>query len=200
VTSDNCGVAAVTNDAPSSFPRGTNSVTWTVIDLHGNLGTCVQRVIVNGPPAPPERFTGIVSNGDGTFTVSFSGIPRSNYVVQVSANLLGWQSVQTNTLEKTEPGPTQTTTVRTYPCGLTARYGSNGRILIWSAPAKRSGDLNIIRIFRAKDCVVQPQGLGRRNRIYAGTDGRNTSVVVSCHGTGAATPLGLSSPLCIYPG
>src|SRR6266404_2004317 len=94
-------------------------------------------------------------------------------------------------LEKTEPGPTQTTTVRTYPCGLTARYGSNGRILIWSAPAKRSGDLNIIRIFRAKDCVVQPQGLGRRNRIYAGTDGRNTSVVVSCHGTGAATPLGL---------
>ena len=33
--------------------------------------------------------------------------------------------------------------------------------------------------------------LGWRSRIYAGSDGRNTSVVVSCHRTSAATPVGV---------
>jgi hypothetical protein len=31
-TDDNCGVASVTNDAPSTFPVGTTNVTWTVTD------------------------------------------------------------------------------------------------------------------------------------------------------------------------
>jgi hypothetical protein len=97
VTSDNCGVAAVTNDAPANFPIGTNAVTWTVIDLHGNVRTCVEQIIVNSPPEAAQRISGIVNNGDGTFTVSFSGAPTSNYIVQVSANLADWQPVHTNT-------------------------------------------------------------------------------------------------------
>ena len=36
VTSDNCTVASVTNDAPSAFPTGATTVTWTVNDTHGN--------------------------------------------------------------------------------------------------------------------------------------------------------------------
>ena len=97
VTSDNCGVAAVTNDAPVNFPIGTNSVTWTAIDTHGNVRTCAEQVIVNGLPEPPQRVTRIVNNGDGTFTVSFSGTPNSYFVVQASANLLDWQPIHTNT-------------------------------------------------------------------------------------------------------
>jgi gliding motility-associated-like protein len=46
VTSDNCLVASVTNDAPSFFPVGTTIVTWTVTDGFGNTATATQTVIV----------------------------------------------------------------------------------------------------------------------------------------------------------
>ena len=46
VTSDNCGVASVTNNAPSCFPIGMTAVTWTVTDIAGNSSTCVQNVTV----------------------------------------------------------------------------------------------------------------------------------------------------------
>ena len=45
-TSDNCMVASVTNNAPTSFPPGTNIVTWTVYDTSGNSNSCLQYVIV----------------------------------------------------------------------------------------------------------------------------------------------------------
>ncbi len=41
-TSDNCGVASVSNDyngttdASDTYPVGTTTVTWTVTDIHGN--------------------------------------------------------------------------------------------------------------------------------------------------------------------
>ncbi|MCK9640324.1 MAG: HYR domain-containing protein [Prolixibacteraceae bacterium] len=46
VTSDNCGVASVTNNAPSCFPIGMTAVTWTVTDIAGNSSTSVQNVTV----------------------------------------------------------------------------------------------------------------------------------------------------------
>jgi subtilisin-like proprotein convertase family protein len=48
VTADNCAVASVTSNAPSSYPLGTNFVTWTVHDTSGNTATCQQRVTVVG--------------------------------------------------------------------------------------------------------------------------------------------------------
>ncbi len=52
ITSDNCGVASVANNAPAQFPVGTTVVTWTVTDVNGLTTTCEQRVIVtdNQPP------------------------------------------------------------------------------------------------------------------------------------------------------
>src|SRR5207249_9184037 len=36
VTSDNCGIASITNDAPAAMPVRSNTVTWTVVDVNGN--------------------------------------------------------------------------------------------------------------------------------------------------------------------
>jgi hypothetical protein len=48
VTSDNVGVATVTNNHPSSvYPVGTTVVIWTVTDFAGNSATCSQTVTVN---------------------------------------------------------------------------------------------------------------------------------------------------------
>jgi gliding motility-associated-like protein len=52
ITSDNCGVAAVTNDAPSIFPIGPTVVTWTVTDNSGNSSTATQVVTVIDNSAP----------------------------------------------------------------------------------------------------------------------------------------------------
>ncbi|MCW5907365.1 MAG: HYR domain-containing protein [Chitinophagales bacterium] len=44
--SDNCGIASVTNNAPSSFPVGTTTITWTATDVNGNTATCTQDITV----------------------------------------------------------------------------------------------------------------------------------------------------------
>jgi gliding motility-associated-like protein len=51
-TSDNCGVASVSNDAPATFPIGSTTVTWTVTDNYGNTATCTQEVVVTDDEDP----------------------------------------------------------------------------------------------------------------------------------------------------
>jgi hypothetical protein len=46
-TADNCSVASVTNNAPSSYPLGTTIVTWTVTDGSGNTASVNQVVVVS---------------------------------------------------------------------------------------------------------------------------------------------------------
>lgn len=51
VTSDNCSVASVTNNAPAFFNVGTTTVTWIVTDVNGNVTTGTQTVeITNNAP------------------------------------------------------------------------------------------------------------------------------------------------------
>jgi len=52
VTGDNCGVQSVGNNAPSVFPVGTTTVTWTVTDIHGNVSTATQLVTVSDTEKP----------------------------------------------------------------------------------------------------------------------------------------------------
>ncbi|PKV51824.1 gliding motility-associated-like protein [Aquimarina sp. MAR_2010_214] len=51
-TGDNCAVASTTNDAPTIFPLGDTTVTWTVTDSSGNTATCTQTVTVTDNEAP----------------------------------------------------------------------------------------------------------------------------------------------------
>ncbi|MCG3150118.1 MAG: hypothetical protein PCFJNLEI_03596 [Verrucomicrobiae bacterium] len=44
--SDFCGLGTITSNAPAFFPLGSNTVTWTVSDTHGNIATCQQSVVV----------------------------------------------------------------------------------------------------------------------------------------------------------
>jgi uncharacterized protein YccT (UPF0319 family) len=75
-TGDNCGVASVINNAPSLFPVGTTTVTWTVTDIHANTATAIQLVVVT-----PATVTlgGTVSNvscnggSNGGITTSVGG-------------------------------------------------------------------------------------------------------------------------------
>ncbi len=57
VTGDNCGPTTITNNAPSSYPVGTNLVTWTVRDANGNMASCLQTVIVTDNQPPTVSIT-----------------------------------------------------------------------------------------------------------------------------------------------
>ena len=37
---DNCGIASITNNAPSTFTPGTTLVVWTATDIYGNIDSC----------------------------------------------------------------------------------------------------------------------------------------------------------------
>jgi gliding motility-associated-like protein len=70
-TSDNCGVASVTNNAPVSFPIGTTTVIWTATDNSGNTATATQLITIsdNQNPtitAPVDISTSTSSSGCDT--------------------------------------------------------------------------------------------------------------------------------------
>lgn len=56
VTSDNCGVAGTSNNAPSTYALGVKNVKWTVTDLSGNTNTCIQKVTIKaGSCGTPQQ-------------------------------------------------------------------------------------------------------------------------------------------------
>ncbi|UOX35636.1 HYR domain-containing protein [Flavobacterium sediminilitoris] len=71
---DNCGVPTVSNDAPSSFPIGDTTVTWTATDVTGNTATCTQLVTVVDNENPvitcPVAITINTDAGECTSTAS----------------------------------------------------------------------------------------------------------------------------------
>ena len=67
-TADNCSVATVTNDAPTTFPIGTTTVTWTVTDSNGNTATATQNVIVSNLAA--SSTAGVITCFGGSTTVT----------------------------------------------------------------------------------------------------------------------------------
>lgn len=73
ITADNCGVDSVWNNAPATYPVGITTVTWTVIDIHGNSATATQDVTVvdnQAPVAVCKNYTVTLSNGSATITPS----------------------------------------------------------------------------------------------------------------------------------
>ena len=77
--SDNCGVASVTNNAPTTFPIGTTVVTWTATDNSGNTATATQNVTVTREVLPtitaPAAISVDTDAGDCFATLADLGTP-----------------------------------------------------------------------------------------------------------------------------
>jgi hypothetical protein len=90
-TSDNCGVASVSNDAPSQFAVGNTTVHWTVIDTSGNSNICSQTVAVvdNQPPTiscPANIVTNIPAGPSSTTSVALGTPVTSDNCGNLSVN------------------------------------------------------------------------------------------------------------------
>ncbi|TDW50219.1 putative delta-60 repeat protein/predicted secreted protein (Por secretion system target) [Flavobacterium sp. 270] len=105
VTTDNCTVAIVSNNAPSTFPVGNTTVTWTVKDGSGNIATAKQIVTVKRLDVKVTINAGILTAteteatykwlecNNGSFIeipnenkISFTPIKIGNYAVEVTKN------------------------------------------------------------------------------------------------------------------
>ena len=78
ITDDNCSVASVTNDAPSAFPLGETTVTWTVTDGSGRTAQATQLVTVTDnidPTITAPAATSGTTNVDCTSTNVVLGTP-----------------------------------------------------------------------------------------------------------------------------
>jgi hypothetical protein len=79
VTSDNCDVASVNNNAPAVFPKGLTTVTWTVTDIHSHTSTATQTVTVEDRQAPaitaPANVTVNADNNSCAATAVVLGTP-----------------------------------------------------------------------------------------------------------------------------
>lgn len=89
---DNSGFAAITNNAPSQYPIGATTVTWTAIDNAGNSTTATQLVVVEDKEAPviivPSSKTVSTNPGvnfaTGVDLGTASGYDNSGQAVQIS--------------------------------------------------------------------------------------------------------------------
>lgn len=99
LTSDNCSVVSVTNDAPATFPLGITTVTWTVTDIGNNIASATQTVVVTDENAPAVYFsqnnlvtgiTGPSSSATPYLTPSVSGVKFTS-LLTVGDNVGGYQ-------------------------------------------------------------------------------------------------------------
>ncbi len=80
---DACGVdwGTLSHNAPSQFPLGDTTVTWTVDDVHGNTASCTQRVTVTETTPPTVPCPGDIAESTHDVTgviVSFSSSANDN--------------------------------------------------------------------------------------------------------------------------
>jgi gliding motility-associated-like protein len=88
VTSDNCTVLTVTNNAPFTFDLGVTQVTWTVYDAFGNSTTAIQTITVVDAITPqitaPNDVT-VASNinceASGVFIGSATGSDNCTFTI-----------------------------------------------------------------------------------------------------------------------
>ncbi|MBO2542813.1 HYR domain-containing protein [Salegentibacter sp. BDJ18] len=81
-TNDNCGIKNTTNDAPSVFPIGETTVTWTVTDNSDNTATATQTVTVvdnqNPTISAPANVSVNTDNNECTASNVNLGAPNIN--------------------------------------------------------------------------------------------------------------------------
>ncbi|KQB44037.1 Secreted hyalin domain protein [Flavobacterium daejeonense] len=128
ITSDNCAVASVTNNHPSTtYPLGNTTVVWTVTDTSGNTATANQivRVTDNIPPTiscPANKTVNTSADGTGDCTTTVNvGTPITSDNCGISSVIARVSGVIINT--NTYQFPTGNTTINwtvTDNAGLTA--------------------------------------------------------------------------------
>jgi len=95
---DNCGIATITGirsdglSLTDAFPTGTTTITWTVLDVNGNIRTATQNIVVtdNQPPqiACPGNLS-LCQSGNNQYTVPVIGVTDNCGIATITYNISG---------------------------------------------------------------------------------------------------------------
>ncbi len=144
-TADNCTVASVTNNHPSSsYPVGTTTITWTVTDGSGNTSSANQTITVNDAEAPhavARNYTLNLSSGTGTVTPE--NINNGSYDNCGISSM----SVSPNTFTCSQAGSNRVTltvtdihgNVSTCTCIVTVQYNPRSTVTVTPASGDYTG-------------------------------------------------------------
>jgi len=153
-SSDNCPGQTVSNNAPSTYPKGTTTVTWTVTDASGNTNTASQTVtivdnekpvITSCPTVPLQCYASsgnytipaiIATDNCGTVTYSYS-ITGATTRSGSTSNASGAFNVGTSTIAWTATDAAGNTAT----CQTTVIVNPNLTVTIPDAFALSSGTL-----------------------------------------------------------
>lgn len=107
--SDNCGIATITNNAPTIFPVGSTIVVWTVTDIHGNVSDTSHQtvtVIDNQPPVVKTKaITATLVNG--IVSISANDVNDGSYdncgiaSMSISKSIFNCNNIGNNSIEFT---------------------------------------------------------------------------------------------------
>ena len=106
INSDNCTIQSVTNNAPTSYPVGITTVTWTALDVHGNTSSVTQNVVVTDNQNPTITAPANVTVNANNAACMATGVSLGN---ATTADNCGVQSVTNNGLSSYPVGVTTVT-------------------------------------------------------------------------------------------
>ncbi|HLH52764.1 MAG TPA: HYR domain-containing protein [Verrucomicrobiae bacterium] len=135
---DNCGTPNVSNDAPTVFPVGTTTVTWTAVDGSGNKTTGLQTVTVvdTQPPTITVPATIVVDPPAGQCTAIVSYSPTA------------WDNCSGTVPVTSTP-----------PSGSTFSYGTNVVTCVATDAAGNTGTSNFFVVVRDPLNISWPNAL-----------------------------------------
>ena len=149
LATDNCALLSITNDAPSLFPIGTTTVTWTATDLSGNTTVLTQLVTV-------------VDDINPTLQVSLSVIAYATSSCEASNVDLGTPTANDNCpagLVITNDAPA------TYPLGVT--------VVVWTVTDASGNSVTASQIVTVYD-TVSPTVLTNDYEITLNSNGQGS--------------------------
>ena len=162
--SDLFGPVTVNNDAPSSFPLGRTTVTWTATDANGNRASATQLVTVQDTTAPS-----ITAPSDVTVNIAGSRTPVS----------LGMPIVS----DVVDSSPTITNNA---PSG---GFSSGRTIVIWTATDSSGNSATAVQVVTVQD--MTPPAITAPADVTAEATGTLTEV--SLGSASASDPSGLAT-------
>ncbi|MDB5221641.1 MAG: hypothetical protein JWN83_308, partial [Chitinophagaceae bacterium] len=187
VTADNCSVASVTNDAPSAFPLGTTTVTWTVTDGSGHTATATQTVTVTDNVNPtitcPSATAMLCYNANG-YTIN----PLVATDNCTAANSLGYSYIVKNSVGATISTGTTNNPSGAFSVGLNTIYWTVTDAAQNSSTCTTYVDINKQLLANPIAPQIAVPNYGAPNTIYYGYGPTFLTYMVSVASATPGTP------------
>ena len=194
-TSDDLKVVSVSNDAPSVFPFGNTTVTWTVKDEAGNTASATQLIqVVDRTPPKLVAPSDIVINATGFETPVTIGQATATGVIDPSPKItnnatsqfhFGKTIIEWTAADKFGNTKSLTQTITVLACGRPSSdynlvMGTSGNDILAGSMVSNliiglGGD-DIIRAGSAADCIIAGDG----DNIIFGANGN--SIIIAGNG------------------